>query len=65
MSHGINANIVHRWLRERAGQASSQSPGFVASEPAEQRAHCRKLEDGHCQSQSKTSGSSCAAAPPS
>ena len=29
MSHGINANIVHRWLRERAGQASSQS-GFVA-----------------------------------
>ena len=29
LSHGINANIVHRWLRERAGQAPAQ-PGFVA-----------------------------------
>jgi len=27
MAHGINANIVHRWLRERAGQPQS---GFVA-----------------------------------
>ena len=29
LSHGINANIVHRWLRERAGVAPAQ-PGFVA-----------------------------------
>ena len=29
LAHGINANIVHRWLRERSGQASAQQ-GFVA-----------------------------------
>lgn len=28
-SNGINANIVHRWLRKHAGQESSKS-GFVA-----------------------------------
>lgn len=30
MAHGINANIVHRWLRERAGQAQPAQSGFVA-----------------------------------
>ena len=30
LSHGINANIVHRWLRERAGQAKVAQSGFVA-----------------------------------
>ena len=38
LSHGINANIVHRWLRERAPSALvPQSQAFVAvtlSEPA-------------------------------
>lgn len=30
LSHGINANIVHRWLRERAGLATIAQSGFVA-----------------------------------
>ncbi|MCA0213149.1 MAG: transposase [Ramlibacter sp.] len=30
LSHGINANIVHRWLRERAGQPPQAPSGFVA-----------------------------------
>ncbi|HQS33527.1 MAG: hypothetical protein B7X59_08815 [Polaromonas sp. 39-63-203] len=30
LSHGINANIVHRWLRERAGQPPVAQSGFVA-----------------------------------
>ena len=30
LSHGINANIVHRWLREREGQAQMAPSGFVA-----------------------------------
>lgn len=30
LSHGINANIVHRWLRERAGQPPQTPSGFVA-----------------------------------
>ena len=31
LSHGINANIVHRWLRERDGGTSVVQPqGFVA-----------------------------------
>ena len=30
MAHGINANIVHRWLRERASQAQPAQSGFVA-----------------------------------
>jgi transposase len=34
LSHGINANIVHRWLRERAGQAPQRS-GLRGIEPAE------------------------------
>ena len=29
LAHGINANIVHRWLRERAGRTQAQH-GFVA-----------------------------------
>lgn len=29
LAHGINANIVHRWLRERTRQAPAQS-GFLA-----------------------------------
>ena len=30
LSHGINANIVHRWLREHArGQLAVQDQGFV------------------------------------
>jgi transposase len=28
--HGINANILHRWLRERSGQAPVAQSGFVA-----------------------------------
>jgi transposase len=44
LSHGINANIVHRWLRERAGQPPQAPSGFVAlSLPA---AH-GKLEEEH------------------
>ena len=30
LSHGINANIVHRWLRERASQPPQTPSGFVA-----------------------------------
>ncbi|MBP8183784.1 MAG: hypothetical protein KAX88_06760 [Rhodoferax sp.] len=30
MSHGINANIVHRWLREHDGTPAVQTQGFVA-----------------------------------
>ena len=30
LAHGINANIVHRWLRERAGQPPVALSGFVA-----------------------------------
>jgi transposase len=30
LAHGINANIVHRWLRERLGQPQVAQPGFVA-----------------------------------
>ena len=30
LSHGINADIVHRWLRERAGQGPQAPSGFVA-----------------------------------
>ncbi len=30
LSHGINANIVHRWLRERTGQPAVAQSGFVA-----------------------------------
>lgn len=30
LSHSINANIVHRWLRERAGQPPQAPSGFVA-----------------------------------
>lgn len=30
LAHGINANIVHRWLRERAGQSPVAPSGFVA-----------------------------------
>lgn len=29
LAHGINANIVHRWLRERSGQATAHA-GFVS-----------------------------------
>ena len=45
MSHGINANIVHRWLRERAGQASSQS-GFVALSLPPAKSQLPPLGDG-------------------
>jgi len=30
LAHGINANIVHRWLREHAGQPQAGHAGFVA-----------------------------------
>ena len=30
LRHGINANIVHRWLREHDGTAAVQTQGFVA-----------------------------------
>lgn len=30
LAHGINANIVHRWLRERAGQPQLAQSGVVA-----------------------------------
>ncbi|MBK6557415.1 MAG: transposase [Comamonadaceae bacterium] len=30
LSHGINANIVHRWLREHDGTPAVQTQGFVA-----------------------------------
>ena len=30
LAHGINANIVHRWLREHAGQPQLAQSGFVA-----------------------------------
>ena len=31
VAHGINANIVHRWLRERAGQPPVAPSGFDSS----------------------------------
>ena len=30
LAHGINANIVHRWLRERAGKTAMAQSGFLA-----------------------------------
>jgi transposase len=33
LSHGINANIVHRWLRERAGQPPADAIGLRGIEP--------------------------------
>ena len=30
LAYGINAKIVHRWLRERAGQPPVAPSGFVA-----------------------------------
>ena len=30
LAHGINANIVHRWIREQAGPGSAAPQGFVA-----------------------------------
>lgn len=30
LAHGINANIVHRWIREQAAAQSSAHQGFVA-----------------------------------
>jgi transposase-like protein len=30
LAHSINANIVHRWLRERAGQSPVSPSGFIA-----------------------------------
>ncbi len=30
LAHGINANIVHRWLREHEGQSQVAQSGFVA-----------------------------------
>lgn len=30
LAHGINANVVHRWLRERAGQSPVSLSGFIA-----------------------------------
>lgn len=30
LAHGINANIVHRWIRELAGIESAAPQGFVA-----------------------------------
>jgi transposase len=30
LAHGINANIVHRWIREQAGLGSAAPQGFMA-----------------------------------
>jgi transposase len=30
LAHGINANIVHRWIREQASPQSTAPQGFVA-----------------------------------
>ena len=30
LARGINANIVHRWIREQAGSGSAAPQGFVA-----------------------------------
>jgi transposase len=30
LAHGINANIVHRWIRKQAAPESSAHQGFVA-----------------------------------
>ena len=40
LAHGINANIVHRWIREQASPQSTAPQGFVAlsvqaAEPAQ------------------------------
>ena len=45
LSHGINANIVHRWLRERAGQPSVAQTGFVALSLAPGKGKLAQLND--------------------
>ena len=45
LGHGINANIVHRWLRERAGQPSVAQSGFVALSLAPGKGKLAQLND--------------------
>jgi transposase len=46
LSHGINANIVHRWLRERAGQPQLAQSGFVALSLPQSKGQPAQLDDG-------------------
>ncbi|CAN5459270.1 transposase [soil metagenome] len=43
LSHGINANIVHRWLRE--GQPKLVQPGFVALTLPPSKGQSAQLDD--------------------
>ena len=45
LAHGINANIVHRWLRERAGQAAMAPSGFVALSLPSGKGKLTQLDD--------------------
>ncbi len=49
MAHGINANIVHRWLRERAGQPQPAQSGFIALSLPPGKGMPAPLEDGRAQ----------------
>ena len=49
VAHGINANIVHRWIREQAGSPLTAPQGFVAlsvqaAEPAQTAADSGKTD---------------------
>ena len=45
LAHGINANVVHRWLRERAGQSPVAPLGFVALSLPPAKGNPAQLDD--------------------
>jgi transposase len=45
LAHGINANIVHRWLRERSGQPQVAQSGFVALSLSPAKGKLAPLDD--------------------
>ena len=45
LAHGINANIVHRWLRERSGKPQVAQSGFVALSLSPAKGKLAPLDD--------------------
>ena len=45
LAHGINANIVHRWLRERACQPQVGQSGFVSLSLSQGKGQLPQLDD--------------------
>jgi transposase-like protein len=62
MMHGINANVVHRWLAATGAQGASTG-SHPHPRPQASSSQCRLYRHAF-QRQSATSRSSCAVAPP-